>query len=205
MYHPSWTALENAQFPRIYRTGELVYIQGTEADRFYYLKSGKVRIFLQSPDGAEKTLNVLEPGNIFGEASFFDGLPRVSSARTLAKSAIIPITRPILLRCFSEEPELAMGLLKYLSQTVRMLSAQLDNMAFLQADQRIARILLSLPPEKDGRGIAVTHEEIGDLAAASRVTVSRTLGDFAHRGWIATQYRRILILDRDALEGFAYR
>ena len=124
MYHPSWAALENAQFPRIYRTGELVYIQGTEADRFYYLKSGKVRIFLQSPDGAEKTLNVLEPGNIFGEASFFDGLPRVSSARTLAKSAIIPITRPILLRCFSEEPELAMGLLKYLSQTVRMLCAQ---------------------------------------------------------------------------------
>lgn len=205
MYHPSWAALENAQFPRIYRTGELVYIQGTEADRFYYLKSGKVRIFLQSPDGAEKTLNVLEPGNIFGEASFFDGLPRVSSARTLAKSAIIPITRPILLRCFSEEPELAMGLLKYLSQTVRMLSAQLDNMAFLQADQRIARILLSLSPEKDGRGITVTHEEIGDLAAASRVTVSRTLEDFAHRGWIATQYRRILILDRDALEGFAYR
>ena len=205
MYHPSWAALENAQFPRIYRTGELVYIQGTEADRFYYLKSGKVRIFLQSPDGAEKTLNVLEPGNIFGEASFFDGLPRVSSARTLAKSAIVPITRPILLRCFSEEPELAMGLLKYLSQTVRMLSAQLDNMAFLQADQRIARILLSLPPEKDGRGIAATHEEIGDLAAASRVTVSRTLGSFAHRGWIATQYRRILILDRNALEGFAYR
>lgn len=200
MYHPSWIVLENARLPSVYRQGEMVYLQGTQADRFYYLKSGRVRIFLQSADGAEKTLRILEPGNIFGEASFFDGLPRVSSARTLAKSYIVPITRALLLRCFFQEPELAMSLLEYLSHTVRMLSTQLDNMAFLSADRRIARILLSL---SSGREIQSTHEEIGDLAGASRVTVSRILSDFARNGWIDTRYRKIVLLDREALTHFA--
>lgn len=205
MEHSAWKVLEKSQFPRIYRAGEMVYLQGTQADRFYYLQSGKVKIFLHSEDGAEKTLNVLEPGNIFGEASFFDELPRVSSARTLAKSAIIPITHATLIHCFSEEPELAMRLLRYLSRTVRMLSTQLDNMAFLQADRRIARILLNLPAvENRPCELAATHEDIGSLAGASRVTVSRTLGEFSRNGWIATRYRKIILLDREALSNFAY-
>ena len=60
-------------------SGYLIYLQGTEATCFYYLKKGKVKSFIQSEDGAERTLNLYQQGSIFGEASFFDELPRVSS------------------------------------------------------------------------------------------------------------------------------
>ena len=50
-------------------SGYLIYLQGTEATCFYYLKKGKVKSFIQSEDGAERTLNLYQQGSIFGEAS----------------------------------------------------------------------------------------------------------------------------------------
>ena len=52
-------------------SGYLIYLQGTEATCFYYLKKGKVKSFIQSEDGAERTLNLYQQGSIFGEASIF--------------------------------------------------------------------------------------------------------------------------------------
>ena len=146
-----WDVLEKFHTSHIVQKNRMIYWQEAFADEFYYLKNGKVKIFLSSEDGAEKTLTVLEPGNIFGEAAFFDGLPRVSSAKTLVKSEIITVTRKSLLECIRREPQFAMNLLTYLSQTIRMLSAQVISMTFLQADQRLARLLLSLAPSTPRR------------------------------------------------------
>ena len=181
----------------------MIYRQGELAERFYYLKSGRVRIFMSSENGQEKTLTLLEQGNIFGEAAFFDGLPRVSSARTLEKSQIIPINREVLLDCFREEPMLAFQLLHLFSKTVRMLSNQVDHMTFLQADRRIAKILTELSGGRGGESIACSHEDLASMAGVSRVTVSRVLSEFARRGWISTQYRSIQILNLEALLHFA--
>ncbi len=74
----------------------------------------------------------------------------MSSARAQIQSEIIAVDRPHLMQYFSEKPALAMDLLEYLARTVRMLSAQVDHMTFLQADQRIAQLLLNLAADKSG-------------------------------------------------------
>ena len=191
--------LEKSHTPRSYGKDRMIYWQETPAGEFYYLKHGKVKIFLSSENGMEKTLTVLEPGSIFGEAAFFDGMPRVSSAKTLVKSEIITVTRQSLMDCIRREPQLAMYLLTYLSQTIRMLSAQVDTMTFLQADRRIAQLLLKLAA---GNIVAATHEDLAALAGVSRVTVSRILRRFAQQGWTATGYREIVILNEEALRRF---
>jgi len=186
-----WSVLEKNYPARHYPKNAMVYWQESHAEEFYYLKSGRVRIFLSSENGTEKTLTVLEHGNIFGEAAFFDGMPRVSCAKTLVDSEIIPITKENLLDCFRREPQLAMNLLTFLSQTIRMLSAQVDTMTFLQADQRLARLLLKLA---DANGmVQATHEDLAGLAGVSRVTVSRILGRFAEKGWILAGYGTVVI------------
>ena len=200
----NWSVLENAQPPKLYEKDSMIYFQGEKASYFYYLKKGSVKIFLSSPDGMEKTLRLLDRG-IFGEASFFDRLPRVSSAKTLEPSEIVVISRKTLMACFKKEPELAMNLLQYLAETVRMLSSQVDSMAFLQADRRIARLLSDLSePGKDGSVVHCTHEEIGNLAGVSRVTVIRVLDGFSAKGWLETRYRSIVIRDQKALFAFAF-
>lgn len=195
-----WDALERSHPPRLYEKGEMIYWQGSRAEEFYYLKSGGVRVFLCSENGAEKTLSVMKPGRIFGEAAFFDGLPRVSSAKALAHSEIVPITRSGLTECIRREPQLAVSLLAYLSQTIRMLSAQLDTVAFQQADERVARLLLKLSAENGL--VRLTHEDLAALAGISRVTVSRVLSEFARRGWVETCYREIRVVNADDLRRF---
>ncbi len=200
-----WEKLASSQAPKIYEKDQMIYLQGEYADRFYYLKRGRVKIFLSSENGMEKTLTVLEKENILGEAAFFDGLPRVSSAKALARCEIIVIDRRTLPDYFRREPTLAINMLQYLARTVRMLSAQVDNMTFLQADKRIAQFLVSLAGKPGVEQIVTcTHEEIGDLVGTSRVTVSKILSAFVKKGWISTRYHSILILNRKALSDFAF-
>lgn len=198
-----WEVLEQKETPRLYPGNQMIYRQGEVAERFYYLKSGKVRISISSENGQEKTLTLLTPGNIFGEAAFFDGLPRVSSARTLEKSQIIPVSRELLLHCFQEEPMLAFQLLHLFSKTVRMLSNQVDHMTFLQADRRIAKILTELSGGLHGQTISCSHEDLASMAGVSRVTVSRVLGELTRNGWIRTHYRSIEIRNPEALLQYA--
>lgn len=194
-----WDVLEKNLTPRVYAKNKMIYWQEAHAEEFYYLKRGRVKIFLSSESGMEKTLTLLHAGSIFGEAAFFDGMPRVSSAKTLEESEIITVTRQSLLACIRREPQLAINLLTYLAQTIRMLSAQVDTMTFLQADRRIAQLLLKLAA---GNTVAATHEDLAALAGVSRVTVSRILRRFAEKGWTATGYREIVIRNEEALRRF---
>ena len=198
-----WRVFETMQ-TRVYSKGKMVYFQGERPDCLYYLKAGRVKIFLSSENGMEKTLTILGTGKLFGEAAFLDRLPRMSSARALVRSEIVAVDRGQLMEHFSQQPALAMDLLEYLARTVRMLSAQVDHMTFLQADQRIAQLLLNLAAARADRAVLCTHEELAGLAGASRVTVSKILGDFVRRGWIFTRYREIDIADHEALRRFAF-
>ena len=92
-----------------------------------------MRSFIQSEDGAERALNVYGPGSLFGEASFFDELPRVSSAVALTSCEIVAIDRELVTEEIEKDPELALAMMKYLARTVRLLSTQLDQMAFRPA------------------------------------------------------------------------
>lgn len=65
-----WAPFAQGRPPIRCSPGYLIYLQGTEATCFYYLKEGQVRSFIQSEDGAERALNVYGPGSLFGEASF---------------------------------------------------------------------------------------------------------------------------------------
>ncbi|MBU5229106.1 Crp/Fnr family transcriptional regulator [Intestinimonas butyriciproducens] len=199
-YH--WAPLAEGQTPRIYAPGQLIYLQGTEADVFYYLLSGKARSYISSASGGERVLATHRSGDLMGEASFFDACPRVSSAVAVTECRVVSVDRDRLDRIFRAHPSLALPMLQYLARTVRMLSSHVDNMSFLQADRRVARCLLTFQEETDGT-LHCTHEELGAAVGVSRVTVSRVLSEFARRGFLETGYRSMRILDRGALIDFA--
>lgn len=198
-----WAPLAQGQSPRVYAPGQFIYLQGTQADAFYYLLSGSARSYISSETGGERVLTVHRSGDLMGEAAFFDGCPRVSSAVAVTECRAVSIDRERLDRVLRAHPELVMPLLEYLARTVRLLSDHVDGMSFRPADQRVARYLLSLPPEPDG-ALRCTHEEIGAAVGVSRVTVSRVLVDFTRRGWLRTGYRALFLTDLSALRTFAF-
>lgn len=178
--------------------GHLIYLQDTEATCFYYLKKGRVKSFIQSADGAERVLNLYRAGSLFGEASFFDELPRVSSAIALTPCELVPIDRELVTQAVATDPELAMSMLKYLARTVRLLSGQLDDMAFRPVPWRLARFLLSYADQSSF--VRCTQEEIASSISASRVTVSRALNQFARKGLLTLGYGEIRIRNPDGLK-----
>lgn len=195
-----WSPLAEGQQTQTVAPGQLIYLQNTEADCFYYIASGTVKCFISSEAGEERTLTLHHAGELIGEAAFFDGQPRVSSAVAVTCCVLVPVDRVRLEAVFARHPDLAVSMLEYLARTVRLLSAHVDG-AFLPADRRIARHLLSLHAQAGV--LHCTHEEIGSSIGVSRVTVSRVLGLLVQRGWIETGYRTLKLLDPSALRAFS--
>lgn len=190
--------LAEGQTPRNYRAGQIIYLQGTHPDCFYYLLSGSVRSFISTQAGEERVLTVHRPGDLMGEASFFDKCPRVTSAMALSDSRVILVTQERLSAIFSRHPDLALPMLQYLARTVRMLSTHVG-ISSLPAEQRIVRYLLAQFSGNQGT-LPCTHEEIGQAVGVSRITVSRILGVFARQGIVRTGYGSLELLDAAALK-----
>lgn len=196
-----WTFLAEGRRPRTYRAGQVIYLQGARPDRFYYLVSGSVRSFISTGDGEERVLAVHRSGDLMGEASFFDGCPRVTSAMALEDCLILPVDRGQLDAAFQRHPELALPMLQHLARTVRLLSGHVESSA-LPASQRVARWLLAQPDGGTGP-IRATHEGIGQAVGLSRVTVSRVLGELSAQGLVALGYRSVAVVDRAGLGALA--
>ncbi len=182
-----WDLLAEGRRPRRYRAGQLVYLQGARPDCFYYLISGSA---------------VHRAGDLMGEASFFDGCPRVTSAMALEECRILAIDQAQLDGAFQRHPELALPMLQHLARTVRLLSDHVGA-ASLPARQRVARWLLA-QPLGEGGALKATHEGIGQAVGLSRVTVSRVLGELSCLGLTALGYRSVAVLNRAGLEALAF-
>ena len=195
-----WTPLADGQ-PVVHKgPGELIYLQDSRAECFYYIVSGTAKCFISSPEGEERILTLPHAGELMGEAAFFDGQPRVSSAMAVTKCRLVAVDRRRLEQVFAARPDLAIAMLEDLARRVRMLSGHVDG-DFLSADRRIARHLLTLLPWPADT-VRCTHEEIGASVGVSRVTVSRVLGEFDKNGWVKTGYKSLKLLDRQGLENF---
>lgn len=190
--------LAETRLPRCYQAGQVIYMQGSSANEFYYLLHGTARSYISSSDGGERSLTLHRAGDLMGEASFFAECPRVSSGIAVTDCEVISINRDTLDEAFQAHPDLAYPMLQYLARTVRMLSQHVNEATFLPASQRLARHLLNETIE--GIPFPCTHEELGFAIGASRVTVSRLLSEFVRKGVLKTGYRSITILNRNKLE-----
>lgn len=194
----TFAALAEGRIPRRYTAGQVIYLQGTSANEFYYLIKGTARSYISSPSGGERILTIHHTGDLMGEASFFDECPRVSSAIAITECEVVSVNREQLDQIFQKHSNLALPMLQYLARTVRLLSNHVDQATFLPASQRLARYLLSETAENIP--FPCTHEELGFAIGASRVTVSRLLSDFARRGLVRTEYRSVTVIDRNGLK-----
>ena len=177
----------------------VIYYQGENAQYFYYLKKGTVKVYISSENGTEKILSTVKKGSVLGEAAFFDGQVRMSSAKAVTKCELIPIDKAMLTGIIRQSPDAAMEIFRLQAQTIRMLSSQPDSMTFVSAKGRIAQYLLRASGGKD-RIVQTTHEEITGVIGVSRVTVSKLMRQLVSEKVIRTGYRFVEITDRESLE-----
>ena len=198
--------LQPVDFPR----GHTVFAQGEPGDRLYIVISGKVKIGHRSRDGQESLLTILGPSDMFGEMSLFDPGPRTASATTITEVRAVSMDRDALRTWIADRPEIAEQLLRVLARRLRRTNNDLADLIFTDVPGRVAKQLLQLAQrfgvQEDG-ALRVTHdltqEEIAQLVGASRETVNKALGEFAHRGWIRLDTKMVWICDSERLAGRA--
>ncbi len=184
---------------------QLLFSQGDSATRFYLLLTGQMRLFRLSPEGAEKVIEIVSPGQTFAEALMFLNAPRYPvCASALAPSELIAIDARDFAGMLRESVDTCFLLLGALSQRLRGLIGEIDDLTLHTATSRVARYLAAkMPP--DGRTLELDVRK-GVLASRLSVqpeTFSRVIKSLSGQGVIRIQGNQITILDPAALRTVA--
>jgi CRP-like cAMP-binding protein len=191
--------------------GEMVYIHGTESrPEFYLIESGRVKIGLLDKDGSERTVIIQERNTLFGYAAAFDGYPYFQTATALEPTRLRVISVADFLALNDRHPRLSLLLIAAFARVTRMLILQIEDVAFMDAQRRLAHMLCKLAAEvgqRTPRGLLiarkVTQEEIGNLTGLSRVSVSLVLNRFEEHGLLRKKRNMIEIFDVEKLKEIA--
>jgi CRP/FNR family transcriptional regulator, cyclic AMP receptor protein len=186
--------------------GERLFSEGDKGDRLYIILSGKIKLTKAAPDGRENLLSVHGPGEMFGELSLFDPVPRTSSATAITTAELAGLAHDDMRTFLATRPGVAIHLLQALAQRLRRINEVKADLVFTDVPGRVAKALLDLAerfgvPTPEGMQVNhdLTQEELAQLVGASRETVNKALADFAARGWIQLAAKSVLINDTDRL------
>ncbi|HWY73355.1 MAG TPA: Crp/Fnr family transcriptional regulator [Burkholderiaceae bacterium] len=181
---------------RSYPRNLIVVSEGDRADTLYFVLSGRVKVFVGGDDGREIVLSTQGPGTYFGDMMLDDGV-RSASVMTLEPCRLAALSRDVFRDFLVHHPDTALALIKSLIRRTRSMNDRLRDLALLDVYGRVAKLLLSLAREVDGRLIIeerVTQQEIGERIGASREMVGRILKDLKAGGYVRLEGRRIVIL-----------
>jgi CRP-like cAMP-binding protein len=189
-----------SRFQRIEK-GEFLFFQSDPSEFAYIVRSGEVSIVLSSPDGRDMVINRMRSGDIFGELGVLTTQPRSTSAIARADSEILVIPYQAFLRIIEAEPSLARRILQITAERLQRSGEREGALAFMDAQARLARLLLRLEKEEKAKGyVTISQEELAHRTGLIRQTVAKVLGKWRRANWLITGRGHIMILNRKALE-----
>lgn len=194
--------------PLSLRPGEMLYFRGDAADRVFYIRKGRLRVFQMTRSGREVTLDVVEAGNIIGESAFVPDRARPASIQAVNEVRLLAAPAEALWRELEAQPQLAVRFLRQCSDTMDRLAQRFYEQCLLDRYGKVASFILDLTatdsPEKGtvGGRLPYTHGDIADSLGLNRTTVTGVLRLFEDRGWIENGYGKLYVKDRRALEDF---
>jgi len=181
---------------RTFGKNAIIVSEGDETDSLYVVLAGRARVFIADENGREVQLNHLGPGEYFGEVTL-DGGPRSASVMALEECRCAVVKRAELTAFLERNPEFALHLVRKLAHRVRALTESVRNLALMDVYGRVARLLLELAEEREGRLVieeALTQKDMASRVGCSREMISRILSDLAEGGYVRKEDRHLVIM-----------
>lgn len=169
--------------------------EGDETDSLYVILSGRVKVFLSDEAGKEIVLGTQSPGEYFGEM-VLDGGPRSASVMTLEPSRFAVVPKQKFREFLRTHPDFSVHLIEKLIRRTRALTESVKSLALMDVYGRVARLLLELATEEEGKLVIrekLTQQDIASRVGASREMISRIFKDLSSGGYITVDSRRITI------------
>jgi CRP-like cAMP-binding protein len=189
---------------RTCKADSVVFMRGDPGDALYGVVTGRVRISTSGAGGKEVFLNIMEPGDAFGEIALLDGQPRTAAATTIAPTELMIIRREDFLALVKREPQLAVHLIELLCKRVRWTSEQSEDSSLLSVPARLAKRLLSLASSHGrksaaGAQVKITQEDLAQFLGLSRQIVNKYLQTWKKQGWITLGRGSVVLENERAL------
>jgi len=192
---------------RRFTNGQVIFQKGDPGTSMMAVLGGRVRISAYSEDGREIILNMVEPGQLFGEIALLDGKERSADATAMGKTELLILDRRDFLPFLERNPKIAVQLIEVLCGRLRRTSEMVESIAFLDFGARLARLLLQMA-ENYGKetdaglliNLRISQADLGNLIASTRESVNRQLSAWTQEGVIAMDQGKITLIDQDALE-----
>jgi CRP/FNR family transcriptional regulator, cyclic AMP receptor protein len=180
-------ALADRTVTRNYPKQAIIVTEGDDSDSLYLILAGRVKVYLADENGKELILAIKGPGQYFGEM-VLDEQPRSASVMTLDPSQFAILSRADFRGFLLSHPEVALQLIQNLIRVARGLNQNVRNLAMLDVYGRVARILLELAVERDGKLVIpekMTQKDIAARVGASREMINRILRDLTAGGYVS--------------------
>jgi CRP/FNR family transcriptional regulator, cyclic AMP receptor protein len=180
--------------------GEMVFLQSDTSDEFFIVRSGLISILLESADGREMVINEMRKGDIFGELGILTRHSRSTSAVARIDAELFTFPRQAFMQILDDEPVLARRILEITANRLRWSSERESALAFLDAQARLARLLLQLDEISAEKGyITISQDELAQRTGLTRQTVAKALGHWRRAKWLITGRGHILLLRHNEL------
>jgi CRP-like cAMP-binding protein len=190
--------------------GDTLFRHGQPAERFFFLRSGMMKLFRLSPEGDEKIIEIIQPGQTFAEAVMFMGTQGryPVSAEAVNESRLYAIEQKAFLNLLRESSEASFGLLASMSRRLHMLVNQIESLTLQNATYRLVVYLLEQIPRdvKSSPEVQLLTPKgvIASRLAIQPETLSRILAKLRQSGLIEVQGNHITVRDVQALRNLVH-
>ncbi|MHB0990044.1 MAG: Crp/Fnr family transcriptional regulator [Burkholderiales bacterium] len=214
---PLFSALQPADIARITlgsraqkaARGNFLFHSGDLPSGFYVIVYGLVKLIFTSSQGMEKVMQLMGPGESFGEAVMFLDKPYLVSSQALADSLLVHIGKEVLLDEIERNPGFARKMLAGLSMRLHTLVRDVEAYSLRSSAQRVIGYLLQndREPAADGDSLRFNFPASKHVIASrlniTPETLSRVLHDLSASGLIRVEGKKVAVLDIESLRSYS--
>ncbi|MDQ6760958.1 MAG: Crp/Fnr family transcriptional regulator [Acidobacteriota bacterium] len=190
------------------RRFSMLFSEGDPAENMYYLDSGLVKLYKRNGEGKEIIIQIVAPGELFGEQALGENGTRGMSAEILHEGVLHVIPRVSFIQFCNENPEHWHAVSELLITRKRELEKKIELLCLQDVEYRILFYLAELAGMfgvRNGEEFSVplSQGELASLIGATRETTSTTLNSLSRRGLIRLGRRQVILSSMDGVTAAA--
>lgn len=193
-------ALKTIGVRRDFRAGEPVFVQGAPADELFLIKSGRIKLSKVQEDGTEMTLDFRKAGDVMGEDMLSGEGAYPLGGAAMEGTVTCGFDRQGFNALVMAHPDIGLSIIQSMSAKMTSMTGRLESMSENSLENRLYSVLSHVAREHGSRadnGVALdfplTHEELGFLVGAHRVSITKAMKSLADSGKII-KHGKILTL-----------
>lgn len=196
------------RFAKSFQPQDIIFCEYEPGDAFYLIQSGRVKITKIMGD-IEKTIDILQPNEFFGEMALLEGAPRSATAIAVEEVVVLEFNRQNFEILMMGNPQMAMKLLKLFAKRIYDQKRRFMILTLDDDQARVADVFLMLSenstnitPDSDERIFKTSIDDIAHWAGMTPGRAKSIMSQLASQRRIEMYQDRIVVKNINDFERF---